>query len=104
MYPASTSQKQSASEVAPMLAVVFPSPHLSHLKEDAFPTWKKPTSHVQSAKEIDPVLGVVKPLPQLAQDEPSKKYPTSQMHSEAEVAPGAAVVLGIYLLSTLGSQ
>ena len=47
---------------------------------------------MQSAKEIDPVLVVVKPLPQLAQDEPSKKYPTSQIHSEADVAPGAAVV------------
>ena len=58
----------------------------------------------QSEADVDPVVVVVKPLPQLAQNEPSRKYPTSQMHSEAEVAPGAAVVLGIYLLSTLGSQ
>ena len=39
------------------------------------------------------MLAVVFPSPHLSQDEPSKKYPTSQIHSEADVAPGAAVVL-----------
>ena len=49
-------------------------------------------SQTHSVGDVAPVLVVVKPLPQLAQDEPPRKYPTSQMHSEAEVAPGAAVV------------
>ena len=47
----------------------------------------------QSEADVDPAVVVVVPLPQLAQDEPSRKYPTSQiLHSEADVAPGAAVV------------
>ena len=46
----------------------------------------------QSEADVDPAVVVVKPFPQLAQDEPSRKYPTSQTHSDADVAPGAAVV------------
>ena len=46
----------------------------------------------QSEADVVPVVVVVKPLPQLAQIEPSRKYPTSQMHSETDVAPGAVVV------------
>ena len=45
--------------------------------------------------DVAPGAAVVKPLPQLAQDEPSRKYPTSQMHSEEDVAPAAAVVLPV---------
>ena len=50
------------------------------------------TSHVQSASDVAPGPVVVLPVPQLAQDESSRKYPASQMHSEAEVAPSAAVI------------
>ena len=46
---------------------------------------------MHSEAEVAPGAAVVPP-PQLAQDEPSLKYPTSQMHSEAEVAPGSTVV------------
>ena len=47
---------------------------------------------MHSEADAAPSAVVVPPFPQLAQDETSTNHPTSQMHSEADVAPGAAVV------------
>ena len=46
---------------------------------------------MHSEADVAPGAAVVLPLPQLAQDEPSRKYPTSQMHSETDVDPMPAV-------------